>query len=545
MSPIRGRKEACMATSKGKRFVRAFDPDQRVKVVKTALAKDLTLKEVREVFGVPGSTWSKWKQIYTARGEEALRKYGQGTGKSKKGLPPAAEEKIRRHVVAVKEKYPFFGVMRVWQWMLRSLFLPVSYRQVRSALAEAKLLGKKPRKKRQPPKPRRFERARPNELWQGDITEFSLAGDLTVYLIAFMDDHSRYLVSWGLYAACTSDLVLEVLRRGLSTYGRPKEILTDNGPQYKTWRGTTQFQKYLRKEDIRHILARPHHPETLGKIESFWAQMKREFLGQTKRKGDLEETRTRLAHWVNFYNFQRPHTEIKAAPAERFFQYQEAMRAEIAKRIKENEKELALSESPPTEVLGETVVGDQAFQVRKEGEEFIVLLGDREVNRTDLGKEERREEKEAAAGKAGGGGLGSQSEGLDGAPSPGRGEDDLGGVPGDGTQAVNVLQAGRPNGGGDAPSGPDAPGAGQATGRGGGSDESGGRDGAPQAGAPADAEPRPGHQEALPPEGAQRGPGEAPEGHFHGPGPRGDGDASPPGSAAGPSDDTGLKKVEG
>jgi putative transposase len=55
-----------------------------------------------------------------------------------------------------------------------------------------------------------------------------------VYLVAFMDDHSRFIVGYGLHASQSSALVMEVLRASLAGYGVPEEILTDNGSQYVT-----------------------------------------------------------------------------------------------------------------------------------------------------------------------------------------------------------------------------------------------------------------------------------------------------------------------
>ncbi|OAI42022.1 hypothetical protein AYO40_01980 [Planctomycetaceae bacterium SCGC AG-212-D15] len=48
---------------------------------------------------------------------------------------------------------------------------------------------------------RHFERARPNQLWQTDPHLRSQATNRRVYLVAFMDDHSRFIVSYGLHAA--------------------------------------------------------------------------------------------------------------------------------------------------------------------------------------------------------------------------------------------------------------------------------------------------------------------------------------------------------
>jgi hypothetical protein len=40
-----------------------------------------------------------------------------------------------------------------------------------------------------------------------------------------MDDHSRFLVSYGLHASQAAALVLEVFRAGVASYGPPDEVL--------------------------------------------------------------------------------------------------------------------------------------------------------------------------------------------------------------------------------------------------------------------------------------------------------------------------------
>ena len=73
-----------------------------------------------------------------------------------------------------------------------------------------------------PDQVRRFERATPNQLWQTDLFTFMLKRqNRRVYLVAFMDDHSRYIVSYGLHASQSAALVLEVFRAGIASCGAP------------------------------------------------------------------------------------------------------------------------------------------------------------------------------------------------------------------------------------------------------------------------------------------------------------------------------------
>src|SRR5262249_46998888 len=171
-----------------------------------------------------------------------------------------------------------------------------------------------------PAPPRSFERARSNQLWQTDLFTFVLKRqNRRVYLVAFMDDHSRFVVGYGLHASQSAALVLEVFRAALSGYGAPAEVLTDNGSQYVTWRGKRAFTRELEKRGVRQVVASPRHPQTLGKIERFWGTLWRECV-EAAVFVDLGDAQRRVGLFIDHYNFQRPHQGIgNLVPADRFF----------------------------------------------------------------------------------------------------------------------------------------------------------------------------------------------------------------------------------
>lgn len=501
-----------MARPNGSTEGSKYTPEFKLRVVKDAVEGNLTAKEVLKTFGVGPSTWFRWKKLYAEGGEAAILSDGNTPIKRKGKTASVAELKLREHVLEVKQKYPFFGIGRIWTWIRRTIFLPVSYRFVRRTLKEEGLIEPPPKKKRRDPKPKSFERARPNQLWQSDITAFTITKGLRVYLIGFMDDHSRYMVGWGLYAGQSGGLVLEVFRNAIATYGRPEELLTDNGRQYKSWQGITDFQRELQREGIKHITSRPHHPQTLGKIEGFWGHMKREFLRRVVM-GGLEDMRERMSHWMNFYNFQRPHEGIgNATPAERFFQYSKIAREEIERRVRRNEKELALLPPQPVSLVGQGSLGETPLSVRKEKGEFIVRLGDQVVNRTDLDprKENGDDAQEGPSGDAGAGGQGGQGEGGDGALDPLGRAIDLGSLPGDRPQSAELLQARGADAEVDDRHGEDAGPAGAAEGSPGRVDNARVGDGGAPPGAPAASEPDARDPEAG--DGAEKGARKAQEG---------------------------------
>jgi len=182
-------------------------------------------------------------------------------------------------------------------------------------------------------------------LWQSDIFTFRLGGRYA-YLIGFVDDYSRYVVGLELYRTQTADQVLEVYRRAIGEYGVSKEVLTDRGRQYTNWRGSTRFERELRKDRVRHIKSQAHHPMTLGKIERFWKTIYEEFLVRAQFVS-FEEARERIRQWVQYYNHKRPHQGIGGlCPADRYFEIQAELRKTIEQGIAENVLEMALRGKP-------------------------------------------------------------------------------------------------------------------------------------------------------------------------------------------------------
>ena len=150
----------------------------------------------------------------------------------------------------------------------------------------------------------RFAREHPNDLWQMDIMSFYIRNAHTVYLISALDDCSRFIVNWGLFKRQTADNVLEVLRGGLAKHGAPTEVLTDQGSQFKSWKGVTQFERLLAKLKIQHIKSRSHHPQTTGKIEAFHRNIQREFIDR-EFFISMEQAVEKISRFIDHYNYGR------------------------------------------------------------------------------------------------------------------------------------------------------------------------------------------------------------------------------------------------
>ena len=242
----------------------------------------------------------------------------------------------------LKQAHPEWGCERISDMLVRGPALPASPNAVARVLREAGYELVEQPTRPHPDHVRSFERAAPNQLWQTDLFTFVLKRqNRRVYLVAFMDDHSRFLTGYGLHGSQSTALVIEVLRAAIAGYGVPAEILTDNGTQYVTWRGKSQFTRELEKLGIRQIVARPKRPQTLGKIERFWGTLWRECV-ESAVFVDLEDARRRIGLFIDHYNFQRVHSGIDGlVPADRFFRAAPEVLATLKERVAANALELA------------------------------------------------------------------------------------------------------------------------------------------------------------------------------------------------------------
>lgn len=345
---------------------------EKLEVVQ-ARQSGLKLDEVKALYGVAGSTVSEWTEKYEKGGIAGLEVQPTGGAAHARSQRVEAAEQL---VAGIKNGDPDAGVGKVQGELSRHGFLSLARETVRRLLrrqGHGPILGRSRRKNR-PAKVRHFERALPNDLWQTDIMSFMIKGQYRVYVIGFLDDHSRFIVGWGLYRFQTAKSVQEVFRAAIEKHGLPKEVLSDNGRQYYSWRGKSQFTEMLTKLGIRHIRSRPYHPQTCGKIESFWRNVIQECLAKTPL-GSFEEAQAKLSEYVEYYNFKRPHQGIEnVTPSDRFYRVADQVRQIVAS----NTEKVESAAAPPPEYRAPTyIVGNIG------GKELRVVAREAEVSLKD------------------------------------------------------------------------------------------------------------------------------------------------------------------
>jgi transposase InsO family protein len=382
------RKPRLIGMGKGRRLVKPepspqtpTSPEQRLLILDTWQRSGLPAGDFAPMVGVSKHTLYVWKKRFDELGPGGLMDQPRGGPKGSR-LP----ELTKRTILMLKQSNPEWGCQRISDMLLRGPALPASPAAVARVLHEAGYEMEEVPTRPHPDKPRQFERAVSNQLWQTDLFTFMLKRqNRRVYLVAFMDDHSRFITGYGLYASQASALVLEVVRAAIGAYGPPQEILTDNGSQYITWRGKGAFTRELEKRGIRQIVASPHRPQTLGKIERFWGTLWRECV-ETAVFLDMEDARRRIGHFIDYYNFQRPHQGIDGlVPADRFFGAASEVLKTLKNRVAANALELARNGVPKAPFYVTGRIGDRAFSVHTEGERMILKREGEGRTEVDLG----------------------------------------------------------------------------------------------------------------------------------------------------------------
>ena len=187
-------------------------------------------------------------------------------------------------------------------------FVNISHASIYKILKKNKLTNPSFRKKKRI-KYIRWQRKHPNSLWQMDVSDQKIKGK---YCFAVIDDCSRYCI--GLFALnrASTNVIVQILDALFLIHGKPREILTDNGPCFGLKSKHSKFDRALNRRGIRHIRTAIHSPTTTGKIERFFQTLDKELVFCNK---DAEFFRRR-------YNHFRPHSSLEnKSPSEIYFDF--------------------------------------------------------------------------------------------------------------------------------------------------------------------------------------------------------------------------------
>lgn len=154
---------------------------------------------------------------------------------------------------------------------------------------------------------------RPNQVWGVDITYIRLSSGF-LYLVAFIDWFSRFVLSWQLSNTLETEFVLEAAEKSLN-WGTPEITNSDQGVQFTS-------QDYIDlwlKEQVK--ISMDGRGRAMDNIftERLWRSLKYEEV-YLKSYSSPKEARESISKYFDFYDFKRLHQSLGyKTPAEIYF----------------------------------------------------------------------------------------------------------------------------------------------------------------------------------------------------------------------------------
>lgn len=236
--------------------------------------------------------------------------------------PDAETLELMRRIDEIYLQYPFFGARRI-KALLRREGKMVTRRRVGRLM---KLMGleaiyRKPKTSKPAPENKvypyllkGFDITKPNQVWATDVTYIPMAKGF-VYLVAIMDWHSRFILSWRLSNTLDDDFCVEALEESLKQ-AQPEIFNSDQGSQFTS----KDFTGALLGADVKISMdGRGRCMDNIF-VERLWRSLKYEEV-YLRSYNTIDEARKGIRAWIEFYNHRRPHQALDyRTPAELHFE---------------------------------------------------------------------------------------------------------------------------------------------------------------------------------------------------------------------------------
>ncbi len=287
--------------------------DQRISLVARALGGRETMTDLCQEYGISRPTGYLWVKRFQESGSfQALEEKSRRPHRS----PNRTAEKLEQKVVEARKQYGW-GAPKLKVMLGQGLNLSES--TIHRILKRKGLVEKKVG---QEAATGRFERSKPNQLWQMDF-KGEYVGEPVCYPLSIVDDCSRFSLGVFALSATSYEQVSAPLQQVFRTYGVPEAMLMDHGVPWwvsATASGMTRLSVDLMEHGIRLCFSGYCHPQTQGKVERFHSTLAQ---AVSHRGGP----RKKLASWQKLfdeireeYNHVRPHEALEMDVPARSYQ---------------------------------------------------------------------------------------------------------------------------------------------------------------------------------------------------------------------------------
>jgi len=256
---------------------------EKVKFIVDKLGNGWTAYELSRQYGISIGRVYQIKREATISG--GIPEIGKNVGRPRK---PIKDYEIN----SIKECYHEF---RLSASILRPIIkakygIDINHNRINRILKESgwvKQMEKKIRKKKWV----RYERDHSLTAVHMDWLEDKERG---FWVCAVIDDASRMILAYGEFENATAENTVLLLKKSLE-YGKIKELITDQGPQFTS----DLLKEFCESNNIKQIFGRINHPQTNGKIERWF--------GLYRQKRHLFNSLEEFVYW---YNHIKPHLSL-------------------------------------------------------------------------------------------------------------------------------------------------------------------------------------------------------------------------------------------
>lgn len=153
----------------------------------------------------------------------------------------------------------------------------------------------------------------PNQRWSMDFIHDSLFAGRRFKCLTIVDDFSKESPRIEVAHGLGGHQLVRILEEMRPVTGLPKEIRTDNGPEFQS----RALLEYCLRMGIALHFTRPGKPMDNAFIESFNGRFRDECLNENCFM-DLDDAKKIIEDWRVFYNQGRPHSALNGLTPNRF-----------------------------------------------------------------------------------------------------------------------------------------------------------------------------------------------------------------------------------
>ena len=226
----------------------------------------------QEAKGEPISarTLRRYLQNYREQGFDGL----YPRTRSDQGKPRVLQEELLQAAVVLKKELPQRSVRQIIEILEGEGKVNVGVLRPSTVSRHFKKMGLMDLKKHVKGKAgyRRFQKERPNQMWQSDLKDGVYLPDpknpdkfLKTHLLVFIDDHSRLVTHAEFYFSEKFPILEDCFRKAVLKRGLPEKVYVDNGKIFVSrW-----FRLACARLNVKHQVTAPYSPTSKGKVERF------------------------------------------------------------------------------------------------------------------------------------------------------------------------------------------------------------------------------------------------------------------------------------